>query len=360
MKIVEVTVGELPDFVNSPEYLHLDVKPITPLRAFSQSNNPGASASDLAMVYACENNSLLGFAGLMPANLSHNNGFAASNTGWWVSPQKGKAIGLPLFMKAFNGCNRKMFLTDCTAYTKEILDKTGHFKFFPPMVGKRWFMRFYFGSRLKNKAFENPTSNFVSGIDSMLNTLYIPLTQSGRKNDSSDGYEILQCQKLDGSIAPFIEQHSEKYFLSQDIDKLNWIISNPWVTPQAGAEVINYPFTYMVQSFSQHFLVIRKEGEIRAVVMISMRDNHVALPFYYGSSRWINEVAGILKQHFLNLKANSLIVYNRDLVRAFETIKLPAYYTKNIVRYAGYATALEPCFHVGGLFQDGEADVVFT
>ena len=120
MRIVKVTVGDLPDFVNSSEYLSLNVKPITPLRAVSQSKNPDASASDTALVYACENNSLLCFAGLLPASLNHNNGYAASNSGWWVNQGMGKSLGLPLFMRAFNDCNRRMFFTDCSAYTKEI------------------------------------------------------------------------------------------------------------------------------------------------------------------------------------------------------------------------------------------------
>lgn len=360
MKIAEVTVGGLPDFINSSEYQLLDVKPITPLRAISQSKNPFASASDIALVYACENNSLLCFAGLLPATINHNNGNSASNSGWWVNPQRGKALGLSLFLRAFNACKRRMFLTDCTAYTKEILDKTGYFKFLPPLIGKRWFMRFFFGARLKNKGYNMHTVNFVGGIDSFLNRLYKPLLQSGKKDDSSDGFEIIQCQKLNSDHTEFIEKHSGKYFLSQDIDKLNWIISNPWVTAQTDTDTVNYPFTYEVQSFSQHFLIIRKDDEVRAIVLISMRDKHVTLPFYYGSAQWINEVAGILKQHIISLRANSLILYNRELIRAFETIKLPSYYTKNIVRYAGYSNELEPFFSTEGLFQDGEADVVFT
>ncbi len=359
MRIVEVTVGELSDFVNSPEYLRLDVKPITPLRAVSQAKNPDAAASDIALIYACENNSLLSFAGLIPAALNHNNGFAASNSGWWVNPEKGKALGLPLFLRAFSGSNRRMFFTDCPAYTKEILDKTGCFTFFPPVVGKRWFMRFYSGSRLKKNGYNKYAVTFARGIDLLLNSINIPFMPSGRKENSTGGYEVYQCQKLDGSVVSFIGEHSGDYFLRQDIAKLNWIVSQPWVTTST-TDTINYPFTYEVQNFSQHFLVIRKEGEIRAVLLLSMRDNHVTLPFYYGSSRWINEVAGVLKEHIIKLQANSLILFNEELIRAFEAITLPAYYTKNIVRYSGCSAGLEPFFPTTGLFQDGEADVVFT
>jgi hypothetical protein len=360
MRIVEVTVGDLPDFVNSSEYLSLNIKPITPLRAVSQSKNPNASASDTALVYACENNSLLSFAGLLPAALNHNNGFAVSNSGWWVSPEKGKSLGLPLFMRAFNDCNRRMFFTDCSAYTKEILDKTGYFTFFPPIVGKRWFMRYYTGSMLMKRGYKKHTVNFARGVDSLLNTFALPLMQSYRKGECTEGFESYQCQKLDSSLAEFIGEHSGHYFLSQDIDKLNWMISHPWVTTWPGNDVIDYPFSYEVQSFSQHFLVIRKDGEIRAVLLISMRDNHVTLPFYYGSTRWINEIAGILKEHIIKLQANSLILFNEELIRAFDALKLPAYYAKNIVRYAGCSKGLEPFFPPGGFFQDGEADVVFT
>lgn len=360
MKIVEVTVGELPDFVQSPEYLLLDVKPITPLRAISQSKNPNASPSDLALVYACENNTLLGFTGLMPTCLNHNNGYAVSNTGWWINPQKGKALGLPLFLKAFNGCKHRMFFTDCSARTKDILDKTSHFTFFPPMVGKRWFLRFYTGSRLKDKGYNTNVVNFAKAIDPMLNALYKPLIKSHIRQIVTEGYEFIKCDKLDDSLTTFIENNSGKYFLSQHIDKLNWIINNPWVSDKTNTLEIKYPFSYQVKSFSQYFLVIKKGGDIRAVIFISIRDNHVTLPYYYGSNQWLNEVALMLKMHILNLRAYSMIVYNRDLIHAFDTLKLPAYYTKEIVRYAGCATGLKPVFPNDGIFQDGEADVVFT
>jgi hypothetical protein len=360
MRIAEVKVGELTDFVNSSAYNRLDIKPITPQRAVSQSKNPDASDSDLALVYAYENDTLLSFAGLMPARLNHKCGSASSNSGWWVSPDKGKTMGLPVFLRAFHGCDRKMFLTDCSAYTKEILEKTGYFDFFPPVNGKRWFLRFYTGQRWRKKGYGEPSVRVMSGIDTMMNLVKKPFDLCFENRTLSRSYEVFTTEKLEVGLVSFIEENSDRYFLRQDVNKLNWMVSNPWVYAEPGKSVADYPFTSLVESFHQHFLVIRKGGELRAVVLVSLRDKHASLPFYYGSEEWMSETALILRDHIISLQANSLIVYNQALIRAFDKIKLPAYYSTEITRYAGLSKTLTPFPAGRGLFQDGEADVVFT
>ena len=360
MKIVEVTVGDLPGFINSQAYQSLDIKPISPQRAVSQSKNPDASDSDLALIYAAENNSLLSFAGLLPAKLSHGQGCASSSSGWWVNPDTGKTLGLPVFLKAFQGCDRKMFLTDCPAFTKEILVKTGYFEFFPPVTGKRWFLRFYAGRRMRKKGHNDLAARVLSSADALMNLVKKPYDLFFADSGISRGYEVVGTEKLDAGLASFIEEHSGKYFLRQNLNKLNWMVSHPWVTADPVNSAINYPFTTHVESFLQHFLVIRKEGELRAIVLVSMRDNHISLPFYYGSEEWMSDTALILRNHIISLRASSLIVYNQALIRAFEKIKLPAYYSTSLVRYAGCSQTLSPLQPAGGLFQDGEADVVFT
>jgi hypothetical protein len=134
-------------------------------------------------------------------------------------------------------------------------------------------------------------------MDSLLNTRFAFNTILQERKSPLKVMKVINVKSWTAAWLNLSANIRGNYFLSQDIDKLNWIISNPWVTTWPGNDVIDYPFSYEVQSFSQHFLVIRKDGEIRARIIISMRDNHVTLPFYYGSTRWINEVAGILKEH---------------------------------------------------------------
>ena len=360
MNIIEVSVGELTDFINSAAYNRLDIKPITPQRAVSQSKNPDALKGDLALVYASENNSLLSFAGLIPARLNHSGIVASSNSGWWVNPDKGKTMGLPVFLRAFHGCGRKMFLTDCSAYTKEILEKTGYFEFFPPVIGKRWFLRFY-TARILNRKDCNPLAvNMMKGIDHLANLVKKPWDLTFAYPGDRMDEEILQTGRLENNVEAFIDANSGNFFIRQDINRLNWMVGNPWVTTDPCSHAVKYPFTTVVENFLQYFLVIRKKGVLKAVVLLSVRDNHVSVPFYYGPEEGMAETAMILRSHILSLHANSLIVYHAALIRAFDRIKLPAYYSTHLVRHAGYSKELSIRPSGAGLFQDGEADVVFT
>src|SRR6056297_2333431 len=151
MRIREITVGDLPAFIRSGEYVKLQPKPITPLRAVSQFNNPHARKKDVALLFASENDTLLAFVGLLPHAVPGDSEPVYSNTGWWVHPSRGRKLGLPLFLKAFRLSNQRMFFTDSPAYTKNILEKTGLFTYLPPQKGMRLFMRFYSGKWLGKK-----------------------------------------------------------------------------------------------------------------------------------------------------------------------------------------------------------------
>jgi putative component of membrane protein insertase Oxa1/YidC/SpoIIIJ protein YidD len=360
MKITEVTVAELRDFIDSPEYRSLDVKPVTPLRAVSQSANPDASGSDLALVYASEKNTLLAFAGLLPARLNHNQGVAFSNTGWWVNPGLGKTLGLPVFLKAFHGCGQRMFLTDCSAYSKELLERTGMFEFIPQITGKRWFLRFYTEARLRRRESGRLVSGIAGVSDAVLNSLWKPYRTYFQRDGFPEGYELARANRLDNRYAPFIREHSGDYSLKQQVERLNWMVSSQWVTTGSLADEIRYPFSHKVESFQQYFLLISKSEELRAVVLVSVRDNHVSLPFYYGPVQWMGETVRVLSNHIISVGADSLLVFDQRLVGAFEAAGLPAYHTRPVARFAGYSRVLSPFFSGNCRFQDGEADVVFT
>jgi hypothetical protein len=101
MKIREITVGELPDFVRSEEYALLKPKPITLSRALSQFKNPQARPEDVALVFASENHTLLAFAGILPHAAKGSEELVFSNSGWWVHPELGRKLGLTVLLKAF-------------------------------------------------------------------------------------------------------------------------------------------------------------------------------------------------------------------------------------------------------------------
>ncbi len=360
MKFFEVKVGELPEFISSPEYLRLDIKPVSPLRAVSQLNNPFASPSDLALVYACEGANLLGFSGLLPDRLNNGHGFAASNTGWWVNPVKGSSCGLPLFMRALKGCNGKMFLTDCTEYTRQLLTKTGQFNFLPEVVGKRWFLRSYIGPKFRREGRNFFLTRLTGQVDEVVNSVFYLYRKSVGKRIGQSGYTLEVRGLLNESLSELIVGNSEAFYLRQDYSKLNWIATFPWLSTSPVDKLQSYPFSSFAEHFYQQFITISHDGKPLALFMLSVRDNHATLPYFYCNPSDIVIVAVAIRDYLVQIQVDSLIVFNHQLINAFDKIKLPSIYTTKIVRHAGYSNVLAPVFKKGRKFQDGEGDVAFT
>lgn len=361
MIIREITVGALPDFIQGREYENLRPKPITPLRAISQFKNPHAKKDDVALVFVTTNDTLLAFAGLLPHKISESEERVFSNSGWWVHPELGRKFGLPVLMHAFRICQGRMFITDATAHTQSILEKTGLFSFRTPVTGSRFFLQFYSGKWFrKNKKYRFLSYPF-SFLDKILNTIFFLRFALLKKNYLPEKYSINSRTIIDGDLANFIKQHPGESFLMQDIDKINWIVKNPWVTTKKEDLAFSYPFTYQVESFKQEFLEIKEGSETVALLLLSVRDNHASVPFIYYKKGVLFEVARLLVAHLALIKSDSLVVFHTELRNALEKTGKIWWFRKNITRFAGYSKELNPIFTEKKFaFQDGEGDVVFT
>ena len=361
MRFREITVGELPGFIRSEEYANLQPKPITALRALSQFKNPHARSGDLALVFVAESNTLLAFAGILPHLAREVSEPVFSNSGWWVHPKLGRKYGLPVFLKAFQLCQKRMFLTDCTAHTQSILEKTGLFNFIPKINGSRFFLRFYFGDLLRRKGNIQMLSPLFSWADAGLNALLSMRGYLFPGKNKLPGFSLNTIHVLNENHAAFIAKNSYDSFLEQSIEKLNWIVQNPWVASQPADSDISYPFTYEVKSFSQEFLEIKNGKELMALLLLSVRDNHASIPFIYYKKGTLNDVAKMLWPYFVQIKINSFVVFHPGLEKAFSKNRRMWLFRKRIARFAGYSKELSPLFEEKKYsFQDGEADVAFT
>ncbi|MGC9354607.1 MAG: hypothetical protein ACP5D9_12260, partial [Mariniphaga sp.] len=336
-------------------------KPITPSRALSQFKNPQARPEDVALIFAAENHTLLAFAGILPHTAKGSEEPVFSNSGWWVHPEKGRKLGLSVLLKAFQICNGRMFLTDCTVHTKSILDKTNLFHFVPPVNGSRFFLRFYAGSFLRREGKKGTAPFLFLLVDKLFNAP-LPVWASVVQNKKQHREFSLNVVKfLDVEHAAFIQKNPGKSFLVQDAGKLNWVVQHPWVTTENDSTADSYPFTHKVESFKQEFLEIRHNKKLVAVILLSVRDNHASVPFIYFEKKVLNHVAQILWDYLVRIKADSLVVYQSELEKALRKNKRIWLLRRNIVRYAGYSKELETLFtEKEYFFQDGEADVVFT
>lgn len=387
MQIREITIGELTDFVKSELYRQLEPKPITPLRAVSQSLNPQANANDVALIIAFEEKILVALAGILPGSIHGQAGEkAASNTCWWADAHKGRQIAFPLLMKAFALSHERMFMTDLTPHTQSILEKTGRFIFPDLPLGMRGFLKFNLHEvlpvkipslqkfrpllRLSDKTLNGLLWPFRKMNQSKLKAKGISVdTQSGQAvfNRSSilQGKEIKTeiLHSLNNDLYAFIDAHSKDEFIGRPGKELEWIVNYPWITTNnqsPSAAWVNYPFSHIVKSFSQYFLHLSTSEKTLALLMISMRDGHMKVPYaYFDQNDAPLVIKEIYRQAVLN-DAITLTVFLPELVNEMHSASHPFIFKKSIKRLAAVSRQLSSLFEQYPRIQDGDGDVVFT
>ncbi|MDO9613153.1 MAG: hypothetical protein Q7J86_01340, partial [Bacteroidota bacterium] len=261
MQIAEIKVADLPDFVMSELWQQLTTKPLTVLRAISQFHNPRANPNDIALIFASENDELIGLAGLLPEFINGQPGIkASSNTCWWVHPEKGKQLAFPLFMKAFALCGQRMFMTDCTPHTLSILKKTNWFDIPDTAPGIRGFLKFNLHGLIPAKL---PSTRKLKPLlkltDQTFNFLIVPYKRLLWSRIMRILPEVEYLYSLDQELHTFIETHSQNEFIRRTGKDLEWILKFPWITgsdTDQSKTLVKYPFSHIVESFEQYFVKI--------------------------------------------------------------------------------------------------------
>ncbi|MCK4748983.1 MAG: hypothetical protein KAT15_18150, partial [Bacteroidales bacterium] len=126
MEIRAISLQDLSDYISGDSWDQADTIPITPERARSQQQNPYARPDDIVLWVATSGDGqVIGFAGSLPAFDVHNSGRMGWNTCWWVDPDRGKDMALPLFSKFLYNWDQHVAFADMTQHTYAIIDQLG-------------------------------------------------------------------------------------------------------------------------------------------------------------------------------------------------------------------------------------------
>jgi hypothetical protein len=361
VQIREIKVGELLDFIKSDEFEKLNIKPITDLRAISQYNNPDAKPGDVALIYAVENNELLGFAGLLPKFVNNENTRIYCNSCWWVHPEKGKGIAIPIFYKLLERANFSLFLSDSTKHAKSILEKTGLFGLIKQKQGFRGFLRFYLAD-ISLKHF--PNNNWLSisfrFLDRLLNFLLIPFQFYYLKKFDKTSFTVEPVSKVDKETEEFIHRNCPSEFVQKTPASFDWFKNYPWLKEKSSGNTLNYPFSYLVNKFELNYYVFKKGNELKAFAAISNRDNLTKIPFIYFNNNDIKEITHTLIKLIIKKKCDSLLIFHPQIIDFMKQNKLPFYFRKKEIKYSGATKQIYNIFEQKSVMQDGDGDVIFT
>ncbi len=365
MKLAEIKVSELPDFIDGSLWQQLTPKPLTSLRAISQYQNPRAHPNDTALIIAYDDNVLVALVGLLP-NFIHGqpNELVNSNTCWWVDAEKGKQLAIPLFLKALALCDQRMFMTNCTPHTLSILKKTNWFDFPETKPGTRGFLKFNSHEIIPAKFPATKKFKLLLKLaDQTLNFLLIPRQRIIRSRFLKNVPKIEYLNTLNQELYQFIESHSQNEFIRRTGQELEWIVKFPWIKEKKFSKSltpVDYPFSYIVDSFEQYFLKITESGQTIGLLFISIRDGHMKIPYVYFESENLRAILQVIYMQALLKNAVTLTTFNPELSDAMLKGKHPFIFRKKIKRLMAISKSLSE-FHLKyPLIQDGDGDVVFT
>ncbi|MFY9151268.1 MAG: hypothetical protein WAO52_04570 [Prolixibacteraceae bacterium] len=365
MQILEIKVSELNDFVTGNLWQHLTPKPITALRAISQAQNPRANPEDVALIIAFEKEMLLGLVGLLPDLIhGHSDQKIYSNSCWWAHPEKGKHLAVPLFLKAFSMAGRRMFMTDCTPHTMQILEKTMLFDFPETGMGIRGFLKFNLHEILPAKfPGTRKIKSFLKLCDQILN----PIAGTFQKITSGKFLKTeLKVERMDSftsEMTSFIETHSADEFTRRSAADLKWIRLFPWIkknSPDQHFSPVGYPFSYLTDDFKSYFLKVSDQEKLIGLLYLTVRDGHMKVPYVYFDDSNSDKVLQVIYSQAIQNNVTTLTIFNARLVAQMDRKTHPFLIKKKIRRMVSVAKNLSQDFQKFPVLQDGDGDVAFT
>jgi GNAT superfamily N-acetyltransferase len=363
MDIRVYTTGNILEFVSSDQFSRLKNIPITKHRALSYAHNPRADASDKILFVAFENDEVAGYLGALPEKIFYQGEWRRMTwlSCFWIDPQfRGKNISKQLFDLALKEWNNTAMITNMKPGTLKIYERTGYFHDPVTRIGIRGYLRFNLSeilppiggvfSKIK-PVFQ--VLDFVFNIFNAIRLVFYP----GYKIDNNLHYEYVE--EISPEAGTLIDKYNKFYLIRRGKQDLEWIKSYPWVLEQEeDADSRRYYFSSVSKRFFYHQVEFHDEnGNIVAYLMLSIRDNHLTVPYVFYSKAMEPNLVKFLFNTMLDFQLNMLTVFHPELSKAIRTIKSPFLYKKKILRPYFIPKTLDLSDLI---FQDGDGDCVFT
>lgn len=202
-------------------------------------------------------------------------------------------------------------------------------------------------------------------IDSLLNLIFRPKLAASRWNSASNrnvrpAFEELT--ELDAEASDFIDKHNKSNTFGNGGAHLQWILNYPWIISNRQHQPIfdRYEFSSTARQFDNYLLAMRDDrGELSALLLFSLRDGHLKLPFLFCRKAEIPRVVALINTCICRWQVSMFTTFQPELVAALQLAKTPALYKKPITR--SYMVSKKLAEAIGTIhFQDGDGDVAFV
>ena len=364
MEITFYTPATIRDFVSTERFSLLRRIPVTPQRAVSHSGNPRATENDRILFVAWENNEVAGYLGVLPDFVYESN--SAVRVAWlscfWIDPAfRGNNLSTRLLSLVMEAWEDHILITNMAPGTIGFYLRTGLFN--PPVFkeGYRGYLRFNLSEILppKKKIFRK-SGILLKGIDWMLNLangirlLFYPgYGYSGR-------FRMELSEEITPEAAAFISDHNKSEYSRRGKEELDWILRYPWIREEdaEGGPEKRYYFSSTARRFIRQTVEIHTgDGILCGFLLLTIRDNHLTVPCFYGTEEIRKDVTKFLFNILLDYQLNMLTVFHESLMNVLRESTSPFIFHKKILRPYVFPKSLDI---MTPSFQDGDGDSIFT
>lgn len=369
VEIKSYAVRDIKALLNDQTFWELDPLPVNKQRLVSMIRNPRAAEDDLVLVVAYANGKVICYGGVFPDRVFVNGipkKVGCLTTNWADPAWRRKGIAGAIRDNILNAYDGRVYVSEFSESAKRSIDRMNLFTPLKPMKMNQLRLRIFILEKYRKRfALMQKIDPLFTWFEMLIN---LPvraralLWKVAHKPD--EGFRVEYLAEIDDKTARFIEMHQENNISRRGAAELDWITRYPWVL-QAPTPDITTPrffFSTVAKTFSYvKYRILDREGEIRAFVLLRLRDGTLHIPYAYHDDADMQVVAHILCLQLIEFGAAKFETCNEALVDQIKQLKFPTVGTHVRDRHTRLSNELAKGADLDAItLQDGDGDKVFT
>lgn len=365
INIKKYTRITLSDYLDSDEYRNSEIWPISFHRALSHMNNPRLDDNDVILTIAEKDGLIVGYRTVM-ADWAFNED-KKIKVGWisgtWVEQEyRRQGLATKLFDEIYSEWKGRLMYTNYAPASKKVYDKTGVFEVYASHSGCRFHMKSNMAEILPSRfPALKAIKKLLPTADNFFNHYVLPfLTEPGMKSRLSYSFIIkskLNSEELDLLFSNTLTKRSEKEF--------NWILNFPWVKEISQMDegiLRKYFFSAAADVFKQYFIIVYKRGVLVSIVMFTIKNTQMKVPYYYSQDMDVGLIADLVFKEAWKNGVSYIDIYNENLTGEMKLKTAYYAFSKNRERNYMVSKDIIQEFPDANTVKvpDGEGDVVFV
>lgn len=327
----KICVSELNDYWYSSNYQNNHVWPVSRGQMESLVSNPRSQSDDVVMVVAEKDNLFIAYVSVLidRIEIKAEERKVAWVSSYWIDPEFKRSDVLEVLLSAL--CEEwDGSLLIFTSGRNKVIKDLKALKKQKDLEGVRFNMKSNLAESLAGQSvFAKAIKKVLPTADNFFNHFILPfLTEPGMKSRLSYNMMIKKRLNVEESALLFSKSPSNR-----SLRELNWIMSLPWTIRRGDLSVdeeVKYLHSITADELKQYFCVIYKNGVLIAIVMISIKDAQMAVPYYYSQDLDLSVIADLLFTEAWKNSTSYIDVYNSELVAEMKL--KTAYYAFSKIR----------------------------